>query len=502
MSDLLCGGRRSDIPRRTFNPMSNNEIDVPSELFIGGAWVDAAARREVRNPATEEIVAAVAYGGRVECLEAIAAAQRALPTWARRTPYERASFLKQAADRMRSSLESLARLTVEESGKPMVEARGEWKVAADLFEWFAEEGKRAYGRTIPSRVASKRMQTIRQPVGVVGVITAWNFPAYNPARAWAAALAAGCSVVGRPSEYTPRTALAIAACLHESGLPAGVLNVVVGEADPMAQAMLDHEAVRKISFTGSTNVGRRLMDGASRTFTRLSLELGGNAPVLIFPDVDVRAMAQAAVTARFRNCGQVCIAPQRFLVQQRIHDGLMEEMAAHVQRLRVGNGLDAETNVGPLINARQRDRVEALVSDAVGDGVRVLAGGARPAHLDRGYFYSPTLLGGVKPEMPVYAEEIFGPVMPVVSFDDLDEALTISNSTPYGLSAYVWTNDLKTAIRASEGLDFGMVGVNEWSPHSTEAPFGGRKASGLGHESGQEGLEEYLETKLVSFGGL
>ena len=473
-------------------------------MYVGGSWVDSrcGATREVFDPATETPVACVAYGDASDCEAAIEAARQAFPGWSGRTPYERGAFLKAAADRIRGHLDALGRLTSEESGKPFAEARGEWSVAADLFEWFAEEGKRAYGRTIPSRLTHKRMQTIKQAMGVAGVITAWNFPAYNPARAWAAALAAGCTVVGRPSEYTPRTALAIGAMLAESGLPAGVLNVVIGPADPMAQRMLDHPAVRIISFTGSTNVGRKLMDGASRTFTRLSLELGGNAPVLVFPDVDVEAMAKAAVTARFRNCGQVCVAPQRFMVHAKIHDELVERMARHVQALRVGRGLDEGTQIGPMINARQRDRVEALVDEARAGGVAVLAGGARPAHLERGYFYSPTLLGGVKPHMPVYADEIFGPVMPVASFEDLDEALAIANGTEYGLAAYVWTNDLRTAIRASEGLDFGMVGVNEWSPHATEAPFGGRKASGLGHESGPEGLEEYMETKLVSFGGL
>lgn len=477
-------------------------MGVPNQLYIDGAWIDAASGqiREIRNPATEDMIAEVAYGDARDCEMAISAAERAFPVWSRRTPYERAAFLKQAADRMRAELEDLARTTVEESGKPLQEARGEWRVAADLFEWFAEEAKRAYGRTIPSRVPGKRMQTIRQPIGVVGVITAWNFPAYNPARAWSAALAAGCTVVGRPSTYTPRTALAIASCLHESGLPKGVLNVVIGDAEPMGRAMLDHPTVRKISFTGSTQVGRLLMDGASRTFTRLSLELGGNAPVLVFPDVDVRAVAQAAVKARFRNCGQVCVAPQRFLVHGRIHDEIVDRMAEHVRALRVGDGLDEKTQVGPLINTAQREHVEALVADAVHGGVQVLAGGARPAHLSRGYFSTPTLLGGVKPEMAVYTDEIFGPVLPIASFDDLDEALAIANATSYGLSAYVWTNDLKTAIRAAEGLDFGMVGVNEWAPHATEAPFGGRKASGLGRESGAEGLEEYLETKLIAFG--
>lgn len=478
--------------------------EFASRMLIDGEWVDAAsgATRTVINPATEEPVADVPYGDAADAHAAIDAAARAFPAWSRKTPYERGAILKQAAERLRERNADLARLTVQESGKPLREAAGEWSVAADLLEWYAEEGKRAYGRTIPSRIASKRMTVIHQPMGVIGVITAWNFPAYNPARAWAAALGAGCTVVARPSESTPLTAMAIAAALQESGLPPGVLNLLNGAADPMAQAMLDREECRKISFTGSTEVGRRLMDGASRTFTRLALELGGNAPVLIFPDVDVAAVARAAASARYRNCGQVCIAPQRFIVHGKVRDAFAEALVPEVQKLRLGYGLDAGTQVGPLISARHRDRVERIVEEARVGGVEVLAGGRRPEHLPRGWFFEPTVLGAVTTSMPVYREEIFGPIMPLVSFDDLDEALAMANDTPYGLAAYVWTNDLKTAIRASEGLEFGMVGVNEWSPHGTEAPFGGRKHSGLGHESGPEGLHEYLETKLISMSGI
>ncbi|MBI3893810.1 MAG: aldehyde dehydrogenase family protein, partial [Candidatus Wallbacteria bacterium] len=379
---------------------------------------------------------------------------------------------------------------------------GEWTVGADLFEWFAEEGKRAYGRTIPSRRGNKRMLVLRQPMGVASVITAWNFPVYNPARAWAAALAAGCTVVGRPSEFTPLTAMEIANILVEAGLPPGVLNLVNGEPESMGQAMLDHPACRKISFTGSVRVGRILMDGASRTFTRLSLELGGNAPVLIFPDMDAAALAKTAVTARYRNCGQVCVAPQRFLVHSKIADHFTESLVPLVNQLRVGSGLEKGTQVGPLINSRQRDRVEQMVRQATREGGRVLAGGDRPAERDKGYFFQPTVVDGVRPGMGVFTDEIFGPVLPVTRFEDADEAIRLANDTAYGLAAYVWTNDLRTAIRAYEGLDFGMVGVNDWSPHATEAPFGGRKASGLGHESGAEGLLEYLETKLVGIGDL
>lgn len=472
--------------------------------LIDGAWTDALGGQtwDVLDPATEEPIARVPFGDAEDCTSAIDAAARAFPAWSARTPYERGAILRAAADLMRARAPELGRVTTRESGKPLVEAVGEWKVAADLFDWYSEEGKRAYGRTIPSRVPSRRHLVIRQPMGVVGVITAWNFPAYNPARAVAAALAAGCTVVARPSEFTPLTAMAMAAILVEAGVPAGTFNLVNGDAASMGQAMLDHPELRKISFTGSTRVGRILMDGASRTFTRLALELGGNAPVLIFPDVDVEAVARAAAAARYRNNGQVCVAPQRFLVHRDVHDAFAERVAPHVAALRVGHGLEPETRVGPLINARQRDRVEALVQRARGEGASVLAGGRRPEHLARGYFFEPTVLAGVRTEMAVFGEEIFGPVMPIVPFADTDEAIALANATPYGLAAYVFTRDLKTATRAYERLDFGMVGVNEWTAHATEAPFGGRKASGLGHESGAEGLDEYLEKKLVTLGGI
>lgn len=474
------------------------------EQYIDGTWTGAAGGGtwDVIDPATEAVVRTVPFGGRDDCRSAIEAAARAFPGWSRRTAYERGALLQQAAARMRALADEVALTTAAECGKPLAQARGEWLVAADLFDWFAEEGKRAYGRTIPSRVASKRMTVLRQPLGVVGVITAWNFPAYNPARAWAAALAAGCTVVGRPSEFTPLTAMAMTAVLADAGLPPGVLNLVNGDPEAMGQEMLDHPAVRKISFTGSVRVGKILMDGASRTVTRLSLELGGNAPVIVLPGVDLDQVAAGAVASKFRNNGQVCVAPQRFLVHRQVADRFAEVVAARAAKLRLGSGVDASVQVGPLINAKQRDRVEALVGDAASRGAEVRAGGRRPSALPRGYFFEPTVLAGVKPEMPVFQEEIFGPVMPLVVVDDLDEALVLANQTPYGLAAYVWTNDLREATRAAEALEFGMVGINEWVPHATEAPFGGWKQSGLGHESGAEGLAEYLETKLVAIGGL
>ena len=472
--------------------------------LIGGEWCGASNGRTkgVLNPATEEVVREVPYGGAADCQSAIEAAAAAFPSWAQKTPYERGAILKRAADLMRVRADSIARTTVLESGKPMVQARGEWMVSADLFEWFAEEGKRAYGRIVPSRISTRRLTVLKQPIGVVGVITAWNFPAYNVARTASAALAAGCTIVVRPSEYTPLTAMEMMNILVEAGLPAGVANLVVGEADPIGQEMMRQPACAKVHLTGSLAVGKRLMDAASQTMKRLSLELGGNAPVLIFPDVDLAQLTAGAIAAKFRNGGQVCIAPQRFLVAKRISDEFVDRVATAVGALRVGSGLEPETQVGPVINARQRDRVETLVESARAAGASIRAGGGRPPELPRGYFYQPTVVADVRPSMPVFEQEIFGPVMPIASFDDLDEAVALANKTRYGLAAYVWTNDLRTATYASERLEFGMIGVNEWSPQAVEAPFVGWKESGLGREAGAEGLEEYLETKLVAVGGL
>ena len=479
-------------------------MEFSYKQLIGGEWRDASngGTRTVIDPATEDVVREVPYGAAADCHAAIDAAQRAFSSWAGRTPYERGAILKRASDLIRAEANRIARTTVLESGKPFGQARGEWLVAADLFEWFAEEGKRAYGRVVPSRVGTRRLTVLKQPIGVVGIIAAWNFPAYNIARAGAAALAAGCSVVIRPSEYTPLTAMEMMNILVEAGTPAGVANLVVGEADPIGQEMLRHPGCAKIHLTGSLPVGKRLMDGASRTMTRLSLELGGNAPVLVFPDVDLDNVAAGAIAAKFRNGGQVCIAPQRFLVARQIADAFVERVAAVVGALRVGSGLDPDTEVGPLINQKQRDRVEGLVESARSAGATVRVGGTRPKNRPRGYFYQPTVVADVHPSMPVYEEEIFGPVMPIASFDDVDEAVALANGTRYGLAAYVWTNDLRTAMRASERLEFGMVGVNEWTPQAVEAPFAGWKESGLGREAGAEGLEEYMETKLVAFGGL
>ncbi len=472
--------------------------------LIGGHWCDAGNAKswDVINPATEEVVLPVPFGDGSDARAAIEAAAAAQPAWAAMNPYERAAILRRAADLMRLRAPELGRVTTLESGKPLAQAVGEWTVAADLFEWFAEEGKRAYGRVIPARAPSKRLIVLRQPVGVVGIITAWNFPVYNVARAGAAALAAGCVLVIRPSEYTPLSAMMTANLLVEAGAPAGVVNLINGEPASIAREMLDHPECAKIHFTGSQRVGKLLMDGASKTVTRLSLELGGNAPVLIFPDVDLPALAASAVAAKFRNCGQVCIAPQRFLVHRSIATEFTELAARHIAALRVGNGLDTSVNVGPLINAIQRNRVSSLVAALNGTTAQVIAGGGRPSQHERGYFFEPTLIAQVPPDSAIFTEEIFGPVLPVVSFDEPEEAIAIANSGSFGLAAYLWTDNLRRAVRTYERLHYGLIGVNEWTPQATEGPFCGLKQSGVGRESGAEGLEEYLETKLVALGGI
>ncbi len=475
---------------------------MKTQQYIDGKWCDAGngGRWDVIDPSTEQPIANVPYGNGDDCKRAIEVAHRALPAWRARTAYERGAILLKAAQLMRERNQVLAELTTKEAGKPIVEAQREWPVAADLFEYYAEEGKRAYGYTVPARMATKRMIVLKEPIGVVGVITAWNFPAYNPARAIAAALAAGCTVVVRPAELTPLSCMAIVEILEEAGLPPGVCNLVSGEPHPIGQAMLDHPELRKLSFTGSVAVGKLLMDGASRTMTRLSLELGGNAPVIVMPDADVETVAKGAVAAKFRNAGQVCVSPQRFFVPKAQLARFEQIVVEETRKLPVGPGLDTTTRIGPMISGRHRERVEQLIAGAKAGGAVVRTGGNR---LQRaGYFIEPTVLGDLNTALPVFAEEVFGPVFSMTAFDQLDDVIAAANRTRYGLAAYVFGRDAAMLTRAYEQLDFGMIGVNEWVPQAIEAPFAGRKDSGIGHECGREGLTDNLETKLVSIGQL
>jgi acyl-CoA reductase-like NAD-dependent aldehyde dehydrogenase len=470
---------------------------------INGAWMPAlgGGTWEVKNPADETTVATVPFGDGADAIRAIEAAQSAFKGWSKTNPFDRAVILKKAGALMHERVERYAGITVMESGKPLAEAIGEWRVAANFFEWYAEEGKRDLGTVLQAARNNKRMSVIHQPLGVVGAITAWNFPAYNPARCWSAALGAGCTVVAKASEYTPLTAMLLVQCLQDAGLPAGVLNLVNGDAASIGQAMLDHPAVRKISFTGSTRVGRILMDGASKTHTLLALELGGNAPVLVFPDVDVEKVAAESVVAKLRNAGQTCVAPQRYLVHESIAGRFIEMAEAKMRSIKVGHGLEPATEMGPMINSSQRDNLEALVKESVAQGAEVVAGGGR-GNFKTGYFFEPTLVRNATVDNPLFRREIFGPVMPVTTFRTTEEAIRLANETEDGLASYIWTNDLNTSIHVSEQIEFGIVGINEWYPWAMEAPFGGWKQSGLGYECGREGLAEYQEKKLVSIGGL
>ncbi len=478
--------------------------DFMFKQLIDGAWVNAGngGTWNLLNPATEESLGETPYGDGADARAAIDAASAAFPAWSNKTPYERAEVLMGAAAWVRARLDVLAKITTEESGKPLRESRAEWATAGNLFEWYAEEGKRGYGRTIPPRKADRRISVIYSPIGVVGTISAWNFPVYNIVRSWAAALAAGCTVVGRPSEYTPRSGFLLGQALVEGGAPNGVINVISGDPGPQGQAMLKDPRCREIDFTGSTRVGKLLMDGASQTVTKLALELGGNAPVLIFPDVDVAEVAKQAVSFKYRNSGQVCIAPQRFFVHSRIAEEFIDRVTVMSSKLKLGSGLEAETDMGPLINAVQRDRVARMVADAQRQGAEVLTGGARPQDKPKGYFYSPTVVTNLSTDAPLYREEIFGPVMPIIPFEDADQALALANDTEYGLAAFVQTNHMATAIHMYEGLQYGMVAVNDWLPSTPEAPFGGVKQSGMNRECGAEGMEKYLEPKTVFIGGV
>jgi acyl-CoA reductase-like NAD-dependent aldehyde dehydrogenase len=472
-------------------------------MLIDGALAPASsgATWNLINPASETAIGEIAFGDGVDAAAAINAASKAFDSWRDLGPYRRAEILHAAADLLIARAEEYAALTSEESGKPFGEAKGEWLSAPDYLRFAAEEAKRVGGRIIPSRRPGRRIEVTYSPIGVVGVIAAWNFPVYNVNRAVSSALAAGCTVVVRPSEYTPRSAFAYGQALVDAGIPDGVVNVINGDPHAMAQEMLDDPRLRKIQFTGSSRVGKILMDGASRTVTQLSLELGGNAPVIVMPDVaDIQAVAAGAVGAKFRNGGQVCISPQRFIVHESVVDDFTAAVTGLAKELTVGDPTDPATNVGPMINAIQRDRVETIVGATVDAGGRLETGGSR---IDRsGYFFQPTVISGHLEGTPSMTEEIFGPVLPITSFADVDDAIATANGVEHGLTGFVWTSDLSSAMHISDALEYGMIGVNDWYPVTAEAPFGGVKQSGLGRESGTEGIIEYLEAKTRYFGGL
>ena len=457
-------------------------------------WADDGLR--VVDPARGEPVARVRRDDPADLRSIIDAAASAQRPWADLTAYERGEALLGTATRIRASLEDLTAVMTAESGKPLREARAEWLNAAAVFEWCAEEGKRVYGRIVPARVPGRRIWVLRQPIGVVAAITAWNFPAALAARKWAAALAAGCAVIGRPSERTPLSALAMAGLAHQAGVPAGALQVVVMPGRPTAEAFIDDPRVRLISFTGSEETGSWLLERAARSHTEIRLELGGSAPVIVLDDADPEAAASLSLAAKFRNAGQVCIAPARFLVTEPVADGYVGALASRFDALRVGPGTDDATDVGPVIDETAIERLSGMVTEAVADGARLLRGGRR---LDRpGTFFAPTLLDGVGNGDRISGQEIFGPIVPVTRVRDARAALAAANDTRFGLAAFVHTRDLDRAIWFAERLEAGIVGINETVPSTAEAPFGGWKDSGNAAEGGIEALLEYPRTKYVA----
>ena len=469
-------------------------------MCIDGKWCEADDGRTlgVINPATEEVLSDVAYGGRAETQRALQAAQRAMPGWMKLSAWDRAKVLKKTAELMRERCDAIARTMTMEQGKPLDESKAEILHSADTFEWFAEEGKRAYGQVIPHSLPGKRHMTIKHAVGVVAAISPWNFPITLQARKIAPALSAGCTVVSRPASQTPLCLIQVFECMIDAGLPPGVANLVIGPAQEMADEFLENPICRKISFTGSTEVGKQLMRGAADQMKRISLELGGHAPFIVFPDADPEAVAKAAVVGKFRNNGQACIAPSRFFVHQDIEKKFTDAAVAFAQDLKLGNGLDSGVEVGPMFEKRGMDHTIELVDDAKRRGAKVLTGGKRCDRFDHGYFFEPTVLANLAHDAKLLSEEPFAPVMPLLDFNKIDEVIRAANNTRYGLAAYVFTNDLTVMWRMAEGLEAGIIGINDPVPATPQCPFGGMKESGLGRELAHEGLEAYLETKFVS----
>lgn len=474
-----------------------------SECLIDGAWVGADDGRSfaVRDPATDEVIAHVPDMGAAETERAIGAAERAWPGWRARPAPERADLVAALGRAMLRDEGRLASIMTTEQGKPLSEAVGEIRYAASFLRHSSEEGVRMGGEIIPASSADKRILVLRQPVGVAAIITPWNFPAAMITRKLGPALAAGCPVVIKPAEATPLTALAIAEQCVEVGIPPGVVNVVTGNAKGIGGAMLSDPRVRKLSFTGSTEVGRVLMRGAAENLLRLSLELGGHAPFIVFADADLDKAAAAGAACKLRNAGQTCICANRFLVHESVHDDFVERLADRMKSMKVGRGTEEGVSIGPLINDDGVRKVEEHVADAVERGGRIVLGGHR-VHLEglAERFYAPTLITGMTPAMRLWREETFGPVAPVAAFRTEEEAIEMANDSEYGLAAYFFTRDAARIVRVAEALEYGIVGANDAAPSTAQAPFGGMKHSGLGREGGRWGLEEYCEVKYVSLG--
>lgn len=485
--------------------MRATAVERQQRNYIGGQWIAAASGRtfSVHNPATGEELAVVPDGGREDAGRAVEAARRAFRDWSGKPAPERAKLLLKARDLMLERKEDLAHILTSEQGKPLSEARAEIEYAAGFVTWFAEEGKRVYGETIPASAAHKRILVIKQPVGVVAAITPWNFPAAMVTRKIAPALAAGCTVVLKPAEQTPLTAIALLKIFEDAGFPAGVVNLIT-TLDPseVGRALLENPLVSMIAFTGSTEVGKLLMRGAADQVKRISLELGGHAPFIVFEDADLDKAAGGAVSSKFRNMGQTCICANRIYVHESVLDAFAKKFVERVRQLRMGNGLEDGVHVGPLIDEQGFKKVCGQVENAIAGGAKILTGGKARTDgvFGGGHFFEPTVLADVHKGMQILDEETFGPVAPLISFRDEGEVIQAANDTRSGLAAYFYSQNMSRCLRVAEQLEYGIIGVNDAMPAVPQAPFGGVKESGIGREGGRHGIEEFLEVKAISLG--
>lgn len=468
-------------------------------LYIDGAWGPASdgAVKEVHDPATETVLGEIASATSDDIDRALAAAKRGLEVWKRTNPWERGAMLRKVAELIRERTTSIAEMMSIETGKPLAEAMGETGAAADQFEWYSEETKRIYGQTIEGRTPDVRLTVRYQPVGVVAAFSAWNFPALLPARKIGAALAAGCSIIIKPAGEAPGSCMGLIQACHDAGIPAGVVNFVTGASSTIAPHLIKSPIVRKVSLTGSIPVGRELLHLAADGVKKVTMELGGHGPVLVFADADPVAAARACAATKFRNCGQVCISPSRFYVHESLYEEFTKEFARVANSLKIGRGMDNGVQMGPMANKRGLDAALSLIEDAVSQGAELLAGGQQPEDIDKGYFLQPTVLGRVSDEARIMVEEPFAPVAPITTFTEFDEVMERANSLPFGLAGYIFTTSLKIANMAADELEVGMVGVNEMLLATAEAPFGGIKESGMGREGGSLGIQDYLVPKYI-----
>ncbi len=471
---------------------------LKDKCYIDGKWLSASKSIDVTNPVNESVIGSVPSMGRAETKQAIEAAERAQKDWAKKTAKERSVILRKWFTLMMENQEDLAQIMTAEQGKPLTESRGEIAYGASFIEFFAEEARRIYGETIPSPFVNGRMVVIKQPVGVVAAITPWNFPNAMITRKAGPALAAGCAFVCKPASETPLSALAMAELAHRAGIPAGVFSVITGSAREIGAEMTGNPIVRALTFTGSTEIGRLLMAQCAPTIKKLGLELGGNAPFIVFDDADLDAAVAGAMISKYRNAGQTCVCANRILVQEGVYDKFAEKLAVAVKNLKVGDGVEAGVTTGPLINKAAIAKVQEHIADALGKGAKLVVGGKSMG----GNFFEPTLLRDVTTDMAVAREETFGPVAPLFKFKTEEEAITMANNTEFGLACYFYTRDIGRVWRVGEALDYGMVGINEGIISTAEAPFGGMKQSGIGREGSHHGVEEYLEMKYMLMGGL